>query len=233
MNGALVKDRYLIQKQLGQGGFAVTYLAIDRHLDLRPVVVKVLLDHRSEDPWVLKKFRQETQALARLDHPGIVAALDSGELPDGKPFLVMQYIKGVTLRHEIGPRGMNLERTAHIVRQLAQALSAAQNSGICHRDVKPENIMLQSLGDSEEQAKLLDFGIATVRDSMTSTSGASTTISGSWGYMAARADRRQIYAGQRRLFAGSSGLRNGDGPATFHRRHAGTADCTSTQGHMH
>ena len=184
MDGVLVKDRYLIQKKLGQGGFAATYLASDTHLNSRPVVVKVLLEHRSSDAWVLKKFRQEMQALARLDHPGIVAALDSGELPDGKPFLVMQFVKGVTLREEITRRGMHLERTASIVRQLAQALTAAHDNGICHRDVKPENIILQSLGEAEEQAKLLDFGIASVRDALESTSEASATISGSWGYMA-------------------------------------------------
>ena len=184
MDGTLVKDRYLVQKKLGQGGFAVTYLASDTHLDSRPVVIKILLEHRSDDAWVLKKFRQEAQALARLDHPGIVAALDWGELPDGKPFLVMQFIKGVTLRQEITPRGMPLERAAHIVRQLGQALTAAHDCGICHRDVKPENIMLQSFGEFEEQAKLLDFGIASVRDPVSPTSGGSTTISGSLGYMA-------------------------------------------------
>jgi formylglycine-generating enzyme required for sulfatase activity/serine/threonine protein kinase len=184
MDGTLVKDRYLVQKKLGQGGFAVTYLASDTHLDSRPVVIKILLEHRSDDAWVLKKFRQEAQALARLDHPGIVAALDWGELPDGKPFLVMQFVKGVTLRQEITLRGMPLERAAHIVRQLGQALTAAHECGICHRDVKPENIMLQSFGEFEEQAKLLDFGIASVRDPVAPTSGGSTTISGSLGYMA-------------------------------------------------
>jgi serine/threonine protein kinase/formylglycine-generating enzyme required for sulfatase activity len=184
MDGTLVKDRYLVQRKLGQGGFAVTYLASDTHLDSRLVVVKILLEHRSDDAWVLKKFRQEAQALARLDHPGIVAALDWGELSDGKPFLVMQFIKGVTLRQEITPRGMPLERAAHIVRQLGQALTAAHDCGICHRDVKPENIMLQSFGEFEEQAKLLDFGIASVRDPVSPTSGGSATISGSLGYMA-------------------------------------------------
>jgi tRNA A-37 threonylcarbamoyl transferase component Bud32/uncharacterized membrane protein len=143
-----------------------------------------LLDHRSEDPWVLKKFRQEMQLLARLDHPGIVAALDFGQLPDSKPFLVMQFVRGSTLRQEITPRGMDLERVGRIVRQLGQALTAAHDSRICHRDVKPENIMLQILGESEEQAKLLDFGIASVRDSLITGSKDSSLMSGSWGYMA-------------------------------------------------
>jgi len=142
-----------------------------------------LLEYHAEDPWVLKKFRQEMQALARLDHPGIVGALDFGELPDGNPFLVMQFVKGQRLRDVMNPKGMDFQRVANLVRQLGQGLSAAHDSGICHRDVKPENIMLQSLGDDEEQAKLIDFGIASVRDSRRSTSE-STKIAGSLDYMA-------------------------------------------------
>lgn len=184
LDGVLVKDRYRIEKELGRGGFAITYLASDTQLDSRPVVVKILLEHQADDPWVLKKFHQEMRALARLDHPGVVGALDSGQLPDGKPFLVMQFIRGVRLRDVINPRGMDLERVANIVRQLGQALSVAHQEGTCHRDVKPENIMLQSLGEGEEQAKLIDFGIASIRDPRTATSGDSTKISGSWGYMA-------------------------------------------------
>src|SRR5579862_2636023 len=95
--GALIKDRYRIEKALGRGGFAVTYLATDTQLDGRSVVVKVLLDHHADDPWVLKKFHQEMRVLARLDHPGVVGALDSGLLPDSRPFLVMQFVKGALL----------------------------------------------------------------------------------------------------------------------------------------
>jgi eukaryotic-like serine/threonine-protein kinase len=80
------------------------------------VVVKVLLEHVAEDPWVLKKFRLEKEALARLDHPGVVAPIDSGQLPDGRPFLVMQFVKGARLRDEIRPRGMDLGRVGSIVR---------------------------------------------------------------------------------------------------------------------
>jgi len=179
----LLKNRYRMERELGRGGFATTFLASDTQLDSRPVVIKVLLEYHAEDPWVLKKFRQEMQALARLDHPGIVGALDFGELPDGNPFLVMQFVKGQTLRAAMTAKGMDFQRAANIVRQLGQALSAAHDSGICHRDVKPENIMLQNLGEGEEQAKLIDFGIATVRDARRSTSE-STKIAGSLDYMA-------------------------------------------------
>ncbi len=182
--GVLVKDRYLVEKELGRGGFAVTYLASDTQLDSRPVVVKILLEHHAENRFVLKKFHHEMQALARLDHPGVVGALDTGELPNGNPFLVMQFIKGVTLREVITPLGMDLEHVAHIVRQLGQALSVAHQAGICHRDVKPENIMLQSLGEGEEQAKLIDFGIASIRDAQVADLTPSTIIPGSWRYMA-------------------------------------------------
>src|SRR5271154_6138022 len=84
--GALIKDRYRIEKTLGRGGFAVTYFATDAQLAFRPVVVKVLLERHARDQWVLKKFHHEMRALARLDHPGVVGALDSGQLPDGRPF---------------------------------------------------------------------------------------------------------------------------------------------------
>ncbi len=182
--GVLVKERYLVESVLGRGGFATTYRAADTHLNSRPVVVKVLLDHRAEDPWVLKKFSQEMQALARLDHPGIVSALDFGQLADGKPFLVMQFVKGDTLRRAITPRGMDLDRVALLIRQLGYALTTAHDAGICHRDVKPENIMLQNSGEADEQTKLLDFGIASIRDSVTTHSKDSSIMSGSWAYMA-------------------------------------------------
>ena len=183
--GALIKDRYRIEKTLGWGGFAATYLGADTQLDFRPVVVKILLEHHARDEWVLKKFHHEMQALARLDHPGVVGALDSGKLPDGRPFLVIQFVKGITLRQALHPtRGMGLERTGNIVRQVGYALSAAHQEGICHRDVKPENIMLYTLEGGEEQVKLIDFGIASIRDAQLASSGDSTKISGTLDYMA-------------------------------------------------
>src|SRR5262245_28045872 len=98
-----LKDRYLVEKELGRGGIGVVYLAKDTQLHGRPVVIKVLLDQSGKNAWFIKKFRQEVEALSRLDHPSIVHVIDSGQTPDGKPFLVMQFIKGRDLRSLIRP----------------------------------------------------------------------------------------------------------------------------------
>src|SRR5580765_8952501 len=116
--------RYLIQGELGQGGVGAVYLARDRKLHDKPVVVKVLLDKSLQNSWVVQKFQQEKEALARVDHPGVVGILDTGELPDGKPYLVMQYVEGMSLRDAIKaqPEGMNLERIAVLIKQIGAAL---------------------------------------------------------------------------------------------------------------
>jgi len=181
--GQVLKDRYKIERELGRGGFGVVYLALDLQLVSKPVVVKVLTIDASQDPWIMKKFNQEMEALARIDHPGVIGALDAGQTSDGKPFLVMQYVDGATLRAELSAP-MGLERAASIVRQTGQALSAAHEKGIYHRDIKPENILLQHAGDDEEYVKLIDFGIAAIKDSLFSESGGATKVAGSFSYMA-------------------------------------------------
>jgi serine/threonine protein kinase/tetratricopeptide (TPR) repeat protein len=159
-----LKGRYELVRELGRGGFGVTYLATDAEVASRKVVVKILQKRRSEDAWSLKKFRGEMEALARIDHPGVVTVVDFGHLEDERPFLVMQYVPGRSLRASIPPEGMPLNRVADIVRQAGRALTAAHEAGVCHRDLKPENIMVQTRA-GEEQVKLIDFGIASVRDS--------------------------------------------------------------------
>src|SRR5262249_34899995 len=150
--GLLLKDRYLIERELGRGGIGVVYLARDKHLLSREVVIKVLFAARGNgeyDWWFTKKFRQEMEALARINHPGVVGVLDSGEAPDGKAFLVMQYVRGVTLRRMIPKQGMDFEKAARIIRQTGQALEAAHDRGVLHRDLKPENIMIEEIGGGE------------------------------------------------------------------------------------
>ena len=162
--GLLLKERYRIVKELGSGGFATVYLAQDEQLVSKPVVVKVL--HRlTADAWLLRKFQQEKEALVRIDHPGVVAVLDAGETPQNAPFLVMQFVDGVTLRRMIHEGGMEFGRAAAIIGQIGSALQAAHDKGICHRDLKPENIMVQS-GEPEDHVKLIDFGIAGITNSL-------------------------------------------------------------------
>jgi tRNA A-37 threonylcarbamoyl transferase component Bud32 len=185
--GMLLAGRYLLERELGRGGIGVVYFARDQHLLNKPVVVKILLDltlDAAADEWVKRKFRQEVEALARIDHPGVVGVLQAGELPDGKPYLVIQYVEGETLRTVMRAEGMELARVARIVRQIGHALTGAHDRGIYHRDLKPENVMLQSLGEDEEHVKLIDFGIATVKDSQAAGDQATTMFSGTPGYMA-------------------------------------------------
>src|SRR5580658_674957 len=160
---------------------SVVYLARDRQLLAKRVVVKVLLEETSQDPWMRQKFQQEMEALARIDHPGVVGVLDSGLTGEGQRFLVMQYIEGVTLRSAVEPGGMSRVRAAGLIRQIGQALAAAHEKGVWHRDLKPENVMLQCLG-GEDHVKLIDFGIAGIQNSQ--FTGEKTKVAGSFSYMA-------------------------------------------------
>ncbi|MDT5060046.1 MAG: hypothetical protein QOH63_505 [Acidobacteriota bacterium] len=185
--GMTIEGRYLIERELGRGGIGVVYLARDQQLMGKPVVIKILLEQvfaTDSDGWVKKKFRQEVEALARIDHPGVVGVLQAGEMPDGRPYLIMQYIEGKNLRSVMKAEGMNLAHVAQIIRQIGQALTSAHDRGIYHRDLKPENIMLQALGDDEEHVKLIDFGVATVKDSQVAANHATTMVAGTVGYMA-------------------------------------------------
>jgi tRNA A-37 threonylcarbamoyl transferase component Bud32 len=188
--GTLLGGRYAVERELGRGGVGEVYLARDRKLLNAPVVVKVmreqLRDH-SHRAWFEKKFQQEIAALSRIDHPGVVRALDVGELPDGRAYFVMQYVSGVSLRSVLASDeargGMEFARAAYLLRQMGQALTAAHRQGVFHRDLKPENIMLQAAGD-EEFVKLIDFGIATVLDDASASGITTTTIIGTREYMA-------------------------------------------------
>ncbi len=182
--GMTINNRYAIEKELGRGGIGVVYLARDQQLLSKRVVVKVLLEESQQNEWVRRKFQQEIEALTRVEHPGIVGVLDAGALPDGKPFLVMQYVEGASLRAAMRVEGMELERVAHLMQQIGRALSAAHDKGILHRDLKPENIMLQTLSDGEEQIKVIDFGIAKIKDSLVAPETVTAATVGTILYMA-------------------------------------------------
>ncbi len=181
--GSMLDGRYLVKRKLGQGGFGVVYLASDEKMMSRPVVVKCLHDAETGNEWSIKKFKQEMEALARIDHPSIVGVFDTGQLPDGKPYIVMQYVDGCSLRALITPEGMDFWRAANIIRQIGRALSTAHDRGILHRDLKPENIMVQTLGDGEEQVKIIDFGIAKVKNSVVSATSVADRTAGTIAYM--------------------------------------------------
>ena len=180
--GNLVEGRYLIESELGVGGIGAVYLARDMKVLGRGVVVKVLLEESFKNEYVVKKFRQEAEALSRLDHPNVVSILDYGEMEGGQPYLVLQYIDGISLRPVIQPGGVPPERVAHIFRQVTLALCAAHEKNILHRDLKPENIMLQQLG-GEERVIVIDFGIAQIQDSVIAPKTVVGATAGTISYM--------------------------------------------------
>jgi hypothetical protein len=181
--GRLLQDRYRVEHRLATGGQGHVYGAVDLALD-RPVVLKVMRAGPPGNRALKSRFENERDALSRIDHPGVVGVLDVGETPDGSPFLVMQYINGVSLRELLQSGPLGLTRTAAIVRQLGTALAAAHACGIAHQDLKPENIMLQELNDGSEVVKLIDFGIAKVKRAGTAPDITTIMVAGTVRYMA-------------------------------------------------
>lgn len=146
--GTILDNRYEIISELGAGNIGVVLLARDLNTG-KHVAVKLLLEQSLRSKVAVQMFKREAEALARIDkHPGIVGISDVGELPDGQPYFVMQYVEGITLSKAIKakPKGMYRERVVEILEQAADALTTAHAEGIVHRDLKPDNIMLQGLG---------------------------------------------------------------------------------------
>ncbi|MDU2585129.1 MAG: protein kinase, partial [Anaerococcus prevotii] len=168
MEKIILDNRYEIIEQIGVGGMAKVYKAKDRLLD-RFVAIKVLKEQYAEDDEFLKKFNNEAQSAAKLNHVNIVNVYDIGEdLLEGRKiyYIVMEYVEGQTLKDLIDEEGKlsNHDIIDYSV-QIAQALKSAHSSGIIHRDIKPQNILIDKFG----LAKVTDFGIARVSSNATIT----------------------------------------------------------------
>ncbi|MDQ3995109.1 MAG: protein kinase [Actinomycetota bacterium] len=162
--GDLVAGRYELEELLGSGGMSNVYRAHDRVLERR-VALKVLHDRYSGDPEYVERFRREAQAIASLSHPNIVTIIDRGEF-EGCQFIVFEHIRGETLKDIVADEApLPVEQALALVHQAARGLAYAHGSGIVHRDVKPQNVLI----DQEGIAKVTDFGIARSadRDEMT------------------------------------------------------------------
>jgi len=162
--GTLVGGRFKVGELLGEGMAGQVYVA--EHLDLgRRYAIKVLKETVEADHNMVERFRREARAAGRLDHPNIVYISDFGRMEDGRLYLVMEYVPGVTLaealkaapRHKL-PRSRALE----ILRQTADALRAAHEADVVHRDIKPGNLLLSAAPGGGERVKILDFGLAKI-----------------------------------------------------------------------
>jgi serine/threonine protein kinase len=182
--GGRIKGRYLIERELGRGGVGVVFLARDERLHGMPVVIKFLLEVAEQNKWLTGKFSQEAEALTRINHPGVVRVIDRDNSEDGRPFFVMEFIKGRSLREVMGHVPIDLAYAAKIVRQIGNALHAAHQQGVFHRDLKPENVMLEQLSGGDEQVKLIDFGIAKVVNPQAGVETEVAVVAGSRQYIA-------------------------------------------------
>ena len=182
--GRVVNSRYRIERFIARGGMSAVYLAQDQQLAGKLVIVKFLHAWAHQDPRLKSKFRQEVEALARIDHRAVVGILGAGETADGLPFLVIEYIDGVTLRVEMSHGPMPAARVAEIIRQVARAVGAAHAKGVLHLDLKPENIMLESPRTPEECVRLIDFGIARLEEPQGGLGTSTTQFAGTAAYMA-------------------------------------------------
>ena len=187
-----IEGKYRLEQLLGKGGMGAVYEATDLRLGRR-VAVKLITGSLVGDPTTLRRFEREARASAKLNHPNIVAVYDYGRAGAEGAYLVMELLRGVTLRAEIkGTNGLTPPVAAQWFEQVLEGMKSAHQAGVIHRDLKPENILIATREEGTAQIKILDFGLAKLRlvstadsENLTVSAGLTTpgSVLGTLGYM--------------------------------------------------
>jgi len=175
--GQLIAERYELKDAVGKGGMSTVYCAYDTQLE-RNVALKILHEHFGEDDDYVARFRHEARAAAQLSHPGIVTVIDRGE-EDGRQFIVFEFVEGETLKDLVERGGpLPVRRALEVALEVGRAVSFAHQRGLIHRDIKPQNVLV----DGDGRAKVTDFGIARSLDAVGHTE--TGTVLGTSHYIA-------------------------------------------------
>ena len=162
--------RFRIVRRLGAGGMGTVFLVQQIGVGNRLVALKVLNRKLLDDPEFLQRFQDEAGSTGRIHHPNVVTIYEAAQADDGTPYIAMEFLDGETLRDYLKERGgLPVEECAEILQQTAHGLNAAHKLGIIHRDLKPDNIFLTHGDGDELVVKVVDFGIAKLRESVTHT----------------------------------------------------------------
>jgi len=202
MLGVVVGDRFEIITRIGIGGMGVVYKAGQAGMD-RWVAVKVLLRELSHETSVISRFKIEALAVSRLTHPNTIRIYDFGMTHDNVLYIAMEFLDGRSLDQELRDGPMSARRTLHVIRQIASSLAEAHGKGIVHRDLKPDNIFMISVDGDDDFIKVLDFGVAKLReaDKRQATLTQTGVIFGTPRYMAPEQCRSMEVDGRADLYA--------------------------------
>jgi serine/threonine-protein kinase len=184
--GTTIGEKYRVVRQLGAGGMGAVFEG-EHTIIARRVAIKVLHGELATDASLVERFVREARAATAIGNEHIVEVTDMGRLPDGGPFMVLEYLEGQDFAHLVDREApLPLARAVHVVRQMCDGLAAAHDKGIVHRDLKPENVFLVTRHHDRDFVKILDFGISKILDGRdAATSGTRTgTVVGTGYYMA-------------------------------------------------
>jgi serine/threonine protein kinase len=202
--GREIAGRYRIQAKLGEGGMGAVYKAEQISLK-RTVAVKLLRPEVASSQLLLRRFNAEAEAVAKLSHPNTVNIYDFGQDSDGTLFIAMEFIEGQSLRHMIHREApFSIRRSLAIALQVSSSLSDAHSHSIIHRDLKPDNVMIQTRGREKDIVRVLDFGIAKLRDENRQSQLAMTQAGDMLGtpqYMAPEQIRAETIDGRTDVYA--------------------------------